>query len=73
MKQVARNLAERIRVSVSAQPFPFKETQPGGNLTISLGVATFPNDTKSSDNLVKEVDRVLYKTKGNGRNRAEMA
>lgn len=72
-KQVARNLAERIRVSVSAQPFLFKETQPDGNLTISLGVATFPDDAKSSDNLVTAVDRALYKAKGNGRNRVEIA
>jgi diguanylate cyclase (GGDEF)-like protein len=72
-KQVARNLAERIRVSVSAQPFLFKETQPNGNLTISLGVATFPDDAKSSDNLVTAVDRALYKAKGNGRNRVEIA
>lgn len=72
-KQVARNLAERIRVSLSKQPFPFKETQPNGNLTISLGVATFPDDAKSSDNLVTAVDRALYKAKENGRNRVEVA
>lgn len=72
-KQVAMNLAERIRVSVPAQPFPFKETQPDGNLTISLGVATFPDDAKSSDNLVTAADSALYKAKGNGRNRVEVA
>ena len=72
-KYVARNLAERIRVSLSEQPFPCKETQPNGNLTISLGVAMFPHDAKSSDNLVTAVDRALYKAKGNGRNRVEIA
>lgn len=72
-KQVARNLAERIRVSVSAQSFPFVETQPGGNLTISFGIATFPDDAKAINELVKVADRALYKAKENGRNRVETA
>ncbi|MBI3755521.1 MAG: diguanylate cyclase, partial [Deltaproteobacteria bacterium] len=36
-KDGARELAERIRRCVSLQPFPYKDAQPGGNLTISLG------------------------------------
>ena len=72
-KQVARGLAERLRVFLSSQSFPPNEAQSDGNLTISLGIATFPEDAKSIDDLIKIADRALYKAKENGRNRVEIA
>jgi diguanylate cyclase (GGDEF)-like protein len=71
-KNDAMRLAERIRLNISKQPFPYKETQPNGNLTISLGVASFPEDVKEPDNLIKKADDALYRAKEKGRNRVEV-
>lgn len=71
-KQVAGKLAERIRGCLSAQAFHFKETLPSGKLTISLGVATFPEDAKSLNDLVETADQALYKAKEKGRNRVAL-
>lgn len=72
-KDAALMVAERIRECISGHPFPHKETQPGGNLTISLGVATFPVDSKDVKGLVDKADEALYRAKKGGRNRVEGA
>jgi diguanylate cyclase (GGDEF)-like protein len=41
--------------------------------TISIGVATFPGDGKTRDELIDAADHALYRAKGNGRNRVEFA
>lgn len=72
-KQVARGLAERLRMSLSFQSFAPNGAQSDGNLTISLGIATFPEDAKSIEDIVKVADRALYRAKENGRNRVMIA
>ncbi|MBI3755663.1 MAG: diguanylate cyclase [Deltaproteobacteria bacterium] len=71
-KDGAGDLAERIRRCIAGQPFPHKETQPGGNLTISLGVATFPDDANDVMSVIKKADDALYMAKEKGRNRVEV-
>jgi diguanylate cyclase (GGDEF)-like protein/PAS domain S-box-containing protein len=68
-KAGATKLAEKIRHAVSAYPFPHEDSQPGGRLTISLGVATFPEDLVETDGLIEHADRALYLAKQSGRNR----
>lgn len=72
-KAAAKALAERIRHCVSMQSFQHKGTQPGGSLTISLGVAVFPGDAADPKGLIEKADAALYKAKENGRNRVEEA
>lgn len=67
-KDSAVAMAERIRSSVADYPFPFRESQPGGLLTISLGVATFDTDAAGDDELIKKADQALYKAKDSGKN-----
>ncbi|HET6899585.1 MAG TPA: diguanylate cyclase, partial [Vicinamibacteria bacterium] len=43
--------------------------QPGGRVTVSAGVATFPWDAQSDEALIKAADDNLYKAKEGGRNR----
>ncbi len=62
-------VAEKIRKLVEEHAFKFQEKQPNGNLTISMGVATFPKDGKTSDELIHCADRRLYQAKAQGRNR----
>jgi diguanylate cyclase (GGDEF)-like protein len=63
--------SERIRKIVEAYPFPNEKTQPGGNITISLGVALYPEDTDRPGKLVGLADGALYRAKQMGRNRVE--
>ncbi len=65
----AAKVAEKLRRVVEEHPFPMEETQPGGRLTISAGVATFPEDAKTADDLIAVADRRLYRAKELGRNR----
>ncbi len=72
-KKEALDVAERIRHYIQAQAFPREETQPGGSLTISLGVAVFPENAADSKDLIEKADAALYRAKENGRNRVEVA
>ncbi len=71
-KDTAVKVADRIRHEVERRSFPGEASQPGGVLTISLGVATFPDDGITVDELVKRADEALYMAKRNGRNRVEV-
>lgn len=61
--------AERLRLSVESHKFLKGETQPGGRVTVSLGVASLGKDKGGPDELVKRADLALYKAKNTGKNR----
>ena len=54
---------------VCAHPFPYRETQPGAALTVSIGVAGNEDGLPEADRLLLAADRALYQAKGAGRNR----
>ncbi len=60
--------ANKLQQVVEAQPFPHEETQPNGKLTISVGVAFYPHDSRDGRKLIDYADRALYKSKERGRN-----
>ncbi len=68
-KGEALNIAERIRRVVQDYVFPFEEYQPGGNLTVSMGISGFPEDAEGTEELIDRADRALYRAKLTGRNR----
>lgn len=71
-KDGAAIVAERIRKDVEENAVTTIE----GNMesvTISLGVATCPDDTVEMDRLLKFADGVLYQSKAAGRNRVTLA
>ncbi len=68
-KASARIYGEKVRRGVEKYPFPGKETQPGGNLTISIGISTFPEDGRDRYSLIEYADQALYQAKKGGRNR----
>lgn len=68
-KQAASFVADKIKNLIERQKFNFEETQPNGKLTISMGVATFPIDAMTADDLVNMADQRLYRAKKAGRNR----
>lgn len=67
-KQDAVMVAQRIRQKVQDFVFPFEEKQPNGDLTISVGVASAPDDSTEKQKLLEIADERLYKAKSNGRN-----
>jgi two-component system cell cycle response regulator len=63
----ARNLAERIRVEIEQQNF--QSAKGPFNATLSLGVASFPDDGTKKVDLIARADQSLYAAKHGGRNR----
>jgi len=61
--------AERLRELISQQPFPYREKQPLGFISISGGVASFPEDGDSIHTLIQNADKALYQAKAEGKNR----
>jgi len=68
-----RTVAEDLRVQMEEYPFRGRESQPFGKVTISLGVAAFPQDGPDADTLIKVADDALYRAKNRGRNRVVCA
>ncbi len=63
-----RAAAEKLRRTVQRSPFAGEASLPGGELTISVGVATFPRDAEEPVALLDLADRGLYLSKRRGRN-----
>jgi diguanylate cyclase (GGDEF)-like protein len=72
-KVEALRTVERLRAVVEAYGFKDEQTQPGGRLTISAGLAAAPEDGIDFDSIVRRSDEALYAAKRNGRNRVESA
>ncbi|HEY4687647.1 MAG TPA: diguanylate cyclase [Candidatus Subteraquimicrobiales bacterium] len=65
----ALQVAQKIRQAVEKTAFPHEETQPGKKITISLGVATYPDDTRDKKELIDKTDKAMYLSKKQGKNR----
>jgi len=61
-------VAERIRRAVMDYPFHLKDGTMAG-LTVSIGVACFPEDSEEKEDLIRKADTALYFAKGLGRNK----
>jgi diguanylate cyclase (GGDEF)-like protein len=62
----AVQFARRVIEAVSTHTF---EGDPRKRLTISMGIATFPQSAQDGMTLLKMADRALYQAKHNGKNR----
>ena len=47
--------------------------RPAKEVTISIGVSTYPQTGQVSEDLVRAADRAMYNAKENGRNRVAVA
>ncbi|MGG3927106.1 GGDEF domain-containing protein [Metabacillus fastidiosus] len=64
----ALKIAEKIRRKVEEADFFISKTEKI-NITISIGVATFPGVIQNPKELLEKADKCLYKAKHSGRNR----
>ena len=65
----AKIKAERIRKAVEEYPFEHREKQELKCISLSIGIATFPDSAKEPAELIEAADRCLYQAKHEGRNR----
>ena len=72
-RQKGKILAERLRKAIEDYPFKEARKQPTGGITVSVGVASFPENADSVHDLIEESDRALYRAKSEGRNRVCLA
>lgn len=68
-KKEAQAAAEKLRRFVEEYPFQGQETQPTGNVTVSIGVATFPDDGSDATEIINQADKAMYQAKNSGRNK----
>ena len=66
-KEQATTIARRIRAAIEDHIF-LKDKGMKVRFTASFGVATFPEDAKTKDDLIKMSDERMYKVKNSTRN-----
>ena len=62
-------VAEKVREAIEKYKFKNQESQPGENLTISLGLASVNEIVNDATELINNADIALYEAKKTGRNR----
>ncbi len=67
-KSNAFHLAEHLRQLISEHPFPRGETQPLGFVSVSMGIASFPEDGTETSSLIRMADSALFRAKRSGKN-----
>jgi diguanylate cyclase (GGDEF)-like protein len=60
--------AERFRRIIEETEFEKQHVFPDGNLTVSIGVSSFPDDSHAAEELVRKADAAMYQAKRNGKN-----
>jgi diguanylate cyclase (GGDEF)-like protein len=70
--EVTRNRAEELRRGIKEMQVLY-EDEPLGSVSLSIGVAVFPEHGLSGEDLVRAADAALYQSKAAGRDRVTVA
>ncbi len=70
-KKAAAKLAEAMREQIAMKMVILRREKT--NITVSAGVASFPEDAKVLDELIHKADQALYRAKAEGRNKVCLA
>lgn len=66
--------ARALKVCEAVRSFePYHQRRPLGRISVSVGVASFPEDGSSNEALVRAADAALYRAKHEGRDRVVVA
>jgi diguanylate cyclase (GGDEF)-like protein len=68
----AQVIAERIRRRIERQQFPHGYRQPGGSVTVSIGLSAGSDVTSTPEGVIGAADRALYLAKNRGKNRVQV-
>jgi two-component system, cell cycle response regulator len=66
-------VAEKLRGAVSSAPFAARSAAGGVRLTVSVGIACYPEHATSTAELLRAADTAMYEAKRRGRNRVMTA
>ena len=69
----AQIVGEKLRTAIMNNSQLDDNIMPGNHVTISVGVASFPQSGENEVNVLGNADKALYKAKDNGRNRVEVS
>ncbi|HEX8130290.1 MAG TPA: diguanylate cyclase [Pyrinomonadaceae bacterium] len=61
-------IAERIRSRVEKSSYPHGESQPGGAITVSIGISAFGPKLETPTSIIGAADHALYVAKSRGKN-----
>ncbi len=68
-KSLALKLAQRLMSQFSGKEIRIPDESQRVKVTISIGIAAFPEDTRNMDELMRMADEALYRAKSQGKNR----
>ena len=68
-KDEAFHVLERIRNNISFMALPAQKDGPAAKLTISTGIAMYPECGESIESIIVQADKALYFAKTNGKNK----
>ncbi len=71
-KRTASIIAERIRKAINQEPF-YAFGNKKFNISVTLGVASYPENAKNRDGLIGAADKAMYRGKMSGRNKVVVA
>ncbi|MGH7889138.1 MAG: GGDEF domain-containing protein, partial [Thermodesulfobacteriota bacterium] len=66
-KKGAMVVAEKLKQKVGRASLKFKGEE--FNITLSIGISTYPDNASTKDSLVEKADQALYEAKSLGKNR----
>ena len=67
-KETGYSVAERIRQKIEQYIFPSFSLYQDQKVTVSIGLATYPDDAENNNDLISQADRAMYKAKFSGKN-----
>jgi two-component system cell cycle response regulator len=62
-------VAGRIKEAIHGHSFANEVSQLPGKITVSMGIAVYPSDASTLEDLIKRADSMLYKAKEEGKNK----
>lgn len=74
--ECANSISERILKTIAEHTFSFKignQEKVELNLSVSIGIAAFPDDAKTKEDIITFADRMMYMAKESGRGRVCLA